>query len=505
MPANDIMSDDIEKHDALPRNVTKGDTGDTKETTVEEPPFTIFTRWQKRWISSATSFGAMFSTLSSYIYLPAIVPMARDLRVSLTLMNLTVTAYLIIAGIAPAFMGDMADQNGRRPVYILMFVLMVGANIGMALQTSYPVLLVLRLLQSAGSSGTYGAAYGVVSDIAPVSERGSYVGTLLLFTTSAPSLGPVLGGALTEKLGWRWIFWFLVILTGAHLIVLFIFLPETQRKLVGNGSRPVRGVVYWNLFSVLFHKDPSGEHKLEAVTSKNKRKCRFPNPLACLPVLCGKGSLAVILIGSITYTVKMTLQTSLAAQCTDIYDLNYLEAGLIYLPSGIGGSIASHFTGRLLDKRYRKKYQDLGLEMRPRTSDISDFPIESTRLTGIHYLTIISVLGTVGYGVALMTRAHISVMLILQFLTGATTSSIFTMCGTLLTDLNANRSATAQAAYNLIRCLGAGAGIAALEPLVYSIGSGWTFGIYAIIMIFQVPIAWLLVTRGLKWRTNSMA
>lgn len=151
---------------------------------------------------------------------------------------------------------------------------------------------------------------------------------------------------MTEKLGWRWIFWFLVILTGTHLILLVLLFPETQRKLVGNGSRPIRGLMYWNLFSMFLHKGIGDEQKAMSSISKGKRSCRFPNPLACLPVLSRKGSLAVILIGSITYTVKTTLQTSLAVQCIDIYNLNYLEAGLIYLPSGIGGSIASHITGK---------------------------------------------------------------------------------------------------------------------------------------------------------------
>jgi len=146
------------------------------------------------------SFGAMFSTLSSYIYFPALVPMAADLGVSVALVNLTVTSYMVIAGVAPAFMGDLADQGGRRPAYILMFVLVVASNVGLALQNSYPALFVLRMVQSAGASGewhwglqraframrltaetgSYGAAYGIVADITTVEERGGYVGTLLL-------------------------------------------------------------------------------------------------------------------------------------------------------------------------------------------------------------------------------------------------------------------------------------------------------------------------------------
>lgn len=118
----------------------------------EHQPHSVFTPWQKRWICLAASFAGMFSTMSSYIYYPALVPVSHELGVSLFLVNLTVTCYLIVAGIAPAFMGDMADQNGRRPVYMLMFSLMIGANIGIALQKSYPALFVLRMVQRAGSS-----------------------------------------------------------------------------------------------------------------------------------------------------------------------------------------------------------------------------------------------------------------------------------------------------------------------------------------------------------------
>jgi hypothetical protein len=125
---------------------------DAKDVSAE-PPFSIFTHAEKKWISSVASFGAMFSTLSSYIYFPALVPMANDLGLSVALVNLTVTSYMIVAGVAPAFMGDLADQGGRRPAYILMFLLVVGSNIGLALQQSYAALFVLRMVQSAGASG----------------------------------------------------------------------------------------------------------------------------------------------------------------------------------------------------------------------------------------------------------------------------------------------------------------------------------------------------------------
>jgi MFS family permease len=78
------------------------------------------------------------------------------------LVQLTITSYLVVAGVAPAFMGDMADRGGRRPVYVLMFCLMVGANVGIAVVREWVGLLVLRMVQSAGSSGTSFSSKGPV-------------------------------------------------------------------------------------------------------------------------------------------------------------------------------------------------------------------------------------------------------------------------------------------------------------------------------------------------------
>ncbi|KAK1675226.1 major facilitator superfamily domain-containing protein [Colletotrichum godetiae] len=444
--------------------------------TVSEEPYSIFTSAEKKWISHIASFGAMFSTLSSYIYAPALVPTATDLNVSVALINLTVTSYLIIAGIAPAFMGDIADQGGRRPVYILMFTLVVTSNVGLALQSSYPALLILGMVQSAGASGSYSAACGIVADITTIDERGPYVGSTLVLlqnTNAAPSFGPVIAGLLTEKLSWRWIFWFLVILTGTYLLVVVTLLSETQRRTVGNGSVKTQGV-----------------HKIHALDQDerlqgSKRRYHIPNPFKCIPMLFSKGNFTVILMGSITYAAKMTLQSSLSAQCIDVYNLNYLEAGLIYLPSEVGGALASYTTGKLLDRNIQKVSAKQGRDSPyRRDNDISDFPIEEARLAGIYMLVALISVTTAGYGVSLMQSL---------------------ICGTLLTDLNPEASATVQASYNFIRCIGAGAAIAAQQPLTNTTGLGWSFGMFSLIMLFAAPFAMLLEKRGLEWRASALS
>ena len=165
--------------------------------------FSTFSLWQKRWIIFVAAFAGMFSPLSSFIFYPAITSIADGLGVTVDLINLAVTTYMIVSGIIPALLGSAADKLGRRPIYILALSIYLAANVGLSLQNTYPGLLVLRMLQSAGSSGwcfvslpgsscglrvltkpcvagTIALGYGVISDITTRAERGFYVGILLL-------------------------------------------------------------------------------------------------------------------------------------------------------------------------------------------------------------------------------------------------------------------------------------------------------------------------------------
>ncbi|KAK6200838.1 hypothetical protein LQW54_009502 [Pestalotiopsis sp. IQ-011] len=141
--------------------------------------YSLFTTAQKRMIVLMIALAGFFSPFSAFIYFPAIEYLSSDLHVSIQLINVTVTMYLIVQGIVPAFFGDLADQIGRRPVYLAVLSVYLASCVGLALQKSYVALLLLRMLQSVGSSGTISLGVMVVADIAPPHSRGGYVGAML--------------------------------------------------------------------------------------------------------------------------------------------------------------------------------------------------------------------------------------------------------------------------------------------------------------------------------------
>ena len=463
------------------------------------PPYSIFTREDRRVIACLASISAIFSTISSFIYFPAITALSQSLHVSIESINLTVTSYFIVAGIAPSVIGNMADYTGRRPTSLLVFTVYLGANLGLAAQHSYVALQVLRCLQSAGASGTVAIAYGVISDIAPPAERGSYVGLLLGIANAALSLGPVLGGLIAEKLSWRWIFWILAIASGLHLLTLFVFFPETSRNLVGNGSDVPRAFLYHPAHH-RFRKVPY--HQARKATT-DLPKVRFPNPFSCLVALFQRSNFIVILVGSLQSSLFNSIAGSLSSQVIKIYSLSTLTAGLCYLSSGLGSAVSAYLAGKMLDRDYKLTTHESTLSFNQSEIRQRSFPLEKARTRSVFIIIIINSVVTGGYGWALACRTHISVPLILLFFTGSSSAAIFVVCGTLLTDLNPENSSTVQASYNLVRCLTNAAGIAALQPLINCVGPGWCFSIFAVIGVICIPPLLLLRLNGSKWRDGD--
>lgn len=79
------------------------------------------------------------------------------------------------------------------------------------------------------------------------------------------------------------------------------------------------------------------------------------------------------------------------------------------------------------------------------------------------------------------------------------------MSATLLADLNREASATAQGACSLVRCLAAGAAIAAMEPLANAAGEGWCFAVYAALMLVEAFLVWVVLKHGVRWRKEKMS
>ncbi|GAM85447.1 hypothetical protein ANO11243_034540 [Dothideomycetidae sp. 11243] len=468
-------------------------------------PYSVFSDNKKRVTLVMVSFIGLISSISAGIYLPALTTLADDLHVSTSLINLTITSYMILQAVAPSLVGSFSDVYGRRPAYVFCFVLYIAANIGLALQSSYSALILLRCLQSAGSSATIALGSAVVADVSTRAERGKWIAWAMIGTIAGPTLGPVIGGVLNQYLGWRAIFWFLTIFSGVMGIIMLLFLPETCRQVVGNGSVPS---ARWNTPLVYLlgrrRSSPPPSAKEVAKVAKTGQSLCF-NPLGSLEVIFDKECSCIFIYGALQYAGYFLISSTLSEELTTKYGYNSLQVGLCFIPLGIGG-IVSRFTATVLvDWNYRRIAKQYGFPVVKNRQDknMDDFPIEKARLQVGIPMAYASAVFMVVYGWVMDFRTSLAGPIIALFMIGLTAAGTFTMLGTLVVDLNLQRPATAMAAMNLARCLTGAAFTAFALPLIKAIGIGWTGTLLAALWLSTSPMLWLVMYRGARWRKEK--
>ena len=212
---------------------------------------------------------------------------------------------MIFQGLTPGIFAAVSDSVGRRPTYIICFVVYVASNIGLALTKTYWLLMVLRAIQATGNSATVALGAGVIADIAAPNERGGYLGIFGVGPLTGPSLGPIIGGALAQTMGWRAIFWFLAIFGGVFSVFLILFLPETLRSIVGNGS--VRPTSIWQIRVLDLWLSKKQEDDLETRSVVSQRSTlvekKRTNILESFKIIFQKDVSLILFIPGIHYAI----------------------------------------------------------------------------------------------------------------------------------------------------------------------------------------------------------
>jgi EmrB/QacA subfamily drug resistance transporter len=118
-----------------------------------------------------------------------------------------VTAYLLAATIAAPLYGRMGDAFGRKRMLVLSLGLFVAGSAACAVAPTLAVLICARALQGFGGGGLMTLAQALIGEVVSPKERGKFQGWLGANFALASTLGPIVGGVLSQHLGWRSIFW----------------------------------------------------------------------------------------------------------------------------------------------------------------------------------------------------------------------------------------------------------------------------------------------------------
>lgn len=351
-------------------------------------------------------------------------------------MNFTVTVYIIAQALAPALWGPLADRTGRRPMFLLAILTYTISCIGLALAPSYPVLLVMRLMQSFGASptiaiGMYSYAISNGSSVPLIRDnllhlrslwhhwgyqhfvyvrrdnfinvirvvldngyrRGTYFSLMGMTRHVMTTTAPMIGGVIAQELTWRWIWWILAIAGGIMVMLMFFFVPETLRSLVGNGSGYANPTPtqWWRRRQCLKRQQQSTEadpsqppppipDTATATNIPTTQPRKRINPFKSLIFLKEPDVMCALVFGGLCFGTQQSFLVTTSNVLANIYHLSVMNVGLCFIVGGVGAFLGSLTAGRMLDSEYKRVAIDFCGHVPEKGEIPHDFPIFKARL-----------------------------------------------------------------------------------------------------------------------------
>jgi EmrB/QacA subfamily drug resistance transporter len=308
-------------------------------------------------VATVAAFLAPFMSSSINIALPAI---GQEFRMSAIALGWVATAYLLAAAASLVPFGKIADIAGRKKVFGWgCFVYALSSGLA-AVAPSGTVLIASRVLQGLGSAMIFSTGMAMLTAAFPPNRRGRVLGISTASTYLGLSLGPVLGGILTESFGWRGVFAVNVFL-GLALVALILAGLKKEAVEEQDGRFDAVGAFLMALGLVGLML---GLGRLPSAAGVGFIACgavllvlfvlweaRHPVPLLDLDLFRRNAAFAFSnLAALINYSATFAVGFLLSLYLQYIKGLSPREAGLILIAQPIMMAVFSPLAGRLSDR-----------------------------------------------------------------------------------------------------------------------------------------------------------
>lgn len=191
------------------------------------------TRTEKVFTMIGAMLGMLLAALDQTIVATAGPAIQAHLHIEPSLYAWITTAYLVTSTVMVPIYGKLSDLLGRKTILItgIMIFLLGSALCGMA--GSALQLILYRAVQGVGSAALFTSAFAVVADIFPPAIRGKYQGMFGAVYGLSSVVGPLIGGFITDNLGWHWVFFVNLPVGAVALVFIFTRMPALRRSITG--------------------------------------------------------------------------------------------------------------------------------------------------------------------------------------------------------------------------------------------------------------------------------
>lgn len=371
----------------------------------------------------------------------------------------------------------MSEKYGRRTTYLLSFFLFLAFSCISAVSVNISMLIVFRVLSGGAAASVQSVGAGTVADIWDPKARGKAMGIFQLGPLCGLGLAPVIGGALTQGLGWRSTLWFLTIFGGVMLMFIFLCLPETiaKREPHPQTEEQKDTSIFVKLFMSIF------------------------GPFKALALLRFQPVIVVIWSGVIAFFTMYIMNVSIQAIFGKApYNFSILEVGLVYLAPTIGYAISSILGGRWIDHimvreaTKANRYDDNG--------KLKYFPEDRMRENIWLALTLYPA-SLVWYGWSAEKGVQWAVPCVASICFGLGLMLVMGTVQTALTEFTPKKASSGVAVANFVRNILACTGAVVTQPMLDGIGNGWMCTMIALIAFCtSTPAILSLRIWGPQWR-----
>jgi EmrB/QacA subfamily drug resistance transporter len=177
---------------------------------------------RKWWTLAAMCFALFMLMLDNTVVNVALPAIQDDLHASISSLEWTVNAYTLTFAVLLVTGGRLGDIFGRRRMFLFGVVVFAVSSAAIGLAPTQGWLVAGRAVQGIGGAFMMPGTLSIISNTFPAHERGRAIGTWAGVSALALALGPAVGGALTEYVSWRAIFFLnLPVAVGAVIVTLF--------------------------------------------------------------------------------------------------------------------------------------------------------------------------------------------------------------------------------------------------------------------------------------------
>lgn len=260
-----------------------------------------------------------------------------------------------------------------------------------------------------------------------VYRRGTYFSFMSMTRHVMTTTAPMIGGVIAQKLTWRWIWWIMAIAGGIMLILMFFFVPETLRSLVGNGSGYANPtpMQWWHHHCLKRQQQslkagdcqsPSADMETATnipVTTKSRKSINLFQSLLFLKepdVMCA------LVFGGLCFGTQQSFLVTTSNVLADVYHLSVMDVGLCFIAGGVGAFLGSLTAGRVVDYEYRRVAIEFCGHV-PEKGDLSHhFPIFKARLRYPLCAAIVMQMAVMTFGWCVSTVQPLPVPLAMLFI-----------------------------------------------------------------------------------------